>query len=64
VPEGVTATIQVRVTTPTGIAPSDSFTLSAVSLNIPGVTVTVTGTTTTYTPEVVMQPVYLPFLRK
>jgi hypothetical protein len=64
VPQSVTATIRVRVTTPTGLAASDSFTLSAVSLNIPGVTVTATGTTTTYIPEVVMQPMYLPLLRK
>jgi len=64
VPLGVTATIQVRLTTPTGLAASDSFTLSAVSLNIPGITVTATGTTTTYLPEVVLQPMYLPLLRK
>jgi hypothetical protein len=64
VPQGVTATIQVRVTTPEGLAASDSFTLTAVSQNIPGVIVTVTGTTITHKPEVIMQPVYLPFLRK
>jgi hypothetical protein len=64
VPQGVTATIQVSVTTPEGQPASDSFTLTAVSLNIPGVTITVTGTTTTYEPDVAMKQVYLPLLKK
>ena len=64
VPQGGTVTIQVRVTTPAGPPVSDSFTLTAVSINIPGVTFAVTGTTTTHELVEIWLKVYLPLLNK
>ncbi len=63
--QGTTATIQVRVSTPAGDSASDSFTLTAVSINTPGVTTSVTGTTTTINvPVEVFFKNYLPVMEK
>jgi hypothetical protein len=66
VSQGSTATVQVRVTTPVGTPGSDSFTLTAVSVRVPGVIFTETGTTTTHEPEpvIVMTSVFLPIMKK
>jgi hypothetical protein len=64
VSQNSTATIQVRVNTPSEAPAVDSFTLTAASVNIPGITFSVTGTTLTYKPEAMFLKLYLPFMKK